>query len=210
MAVVAEGGVRVTVVLLGNGEGPRLAAGTEVLRAGNREEGWARAGGDVVAFFDTRYEAGPEWALALGAADTVGGYVRPGDGYGWAEWVYYVVEYGWAERLAAGNVAYRRGAVERIDPLLPGTGVHDARMDVRLARAPGLGAYLRERYAYSREWGARQVSPWAAVLRVGLPLLVLARVPWWRRPSTLPGVVVVSVVMAVGEAAGALNGKVNS
>jgi hypothetical protein len=54
------------------------------------------------------------------------------------------------------------------------------------------------------------VSPWAAVLRVGLPLLVLARVPWWRRPSTLPGVAVVSVVMAVGEAAGALNGKVNS
>ncbi len=210
MAVVAEVGVRVTVVLFGNGEGPRLAADVTVLRAASREEGWARAGGDVVAFFDTRYEAGPEWELALGVADTVGGYVRPGDRYGWAEWVYYVVEYGWAERLAAGNVAYRRGAVERIDPLLPGAGVHDARMDVRLARAPGFGAYLRERYAYSRDWGARYVSPWAAVLRVGLPLLVLTRVPWWRRPLTLPGVVVVSAVMAVGEAAGALNGKVNS
>ena len=202
--------MRVTVVLLGEGAGPCLPEGVAVVRAGSREEGWARAAGDVVAFFDTRYEAGPEWALALGAADTVGGYVCPGDRYGWAEWVYYVVEYGWAERLAAGNVAYRRGAVEEIDALLPGAGVHDARMDVRLARAPGFGAYLRERYAYSRDWGARHVRPWAAVLRVALPLLVLARVPWWRRPLTLPGVVVVSVVMAFGEAAGALNGKVNS
>lgn len=200
--------MRVTVVLLGDGVGPGLPEGVVVVRAESREDGWARADGEVVAFFDTRYEAGPEWARALGAADTVGGYVRPGDGHGWAEWVYYVVEYGWAERLAAGNVAYRRGAVERIDALMPGEGVHDARMDVRLARAPGFGAYLRERYAYSREWGARHVRPWAAVLRVALPLLVLARVPWWRRPLTLPGVVVVSVVMAFGEAVGALNGKV--
>lgn len=202
--------MRVTVVLLGDGAGPRVSANLDVLRAGSREEGWAQAAGGVVAFFDTRYEAGPEWELALGAAATVGGYVRPGDGYGWAEWVYYVVEYGWAERLAAGNVAYRRATVPRIDPQLPGPGVHDPRMDVRLMRVPGFGPYLRERYAYSREWGARHVPPWSAVLRIGLPLLVLARVPWWRKPLTLPGVMVVSLVMALGEAAGSANGKVNS
>jgi hypothetical protein len=202
--------LRVTVVLLGSGTGPKLSAAVETIRSGSREEGWAKAQGEVVAFFDTRYAAGEEWEAALSGADTVGGYVWPGEGYGWAAWIYYVVEYGWARRLAAGNVAYRRVAVKGIDPLVPGEGLHDRRMDVRLARTPEFGEYLRERYAYSWKWGARNVRPVAALLRVFLPLLVLARVPWWKRPLTLPGVMVVSLVMAWGEAMGSLNGKVNS
>lgn len=202
--------MRVTVALLGSGPGPILSPTAQAVRVASREAGWAAVQGGVLAFFDTRYEAGAEWESALGSCGTVGGYVWPGAGYGWSAWVYYVVEYGWARRLAAGNVAYQREAVSSIDPLLPGEGVHDPRMDVRLARTPAFGEYLRERFSYSWNWGALRVRPAAALLRVLLPVLVLARVPWWRRPLTLPGVVIVSVVMAWGEAMGSLNGKVKS
>lgn len=194
--------MRVTVVLLGSGPGP---AG---IRAESREEGWRLAEGDVVAFFDTRYEAGPDWALALGTADIVGGQVLPGDGYGWTGWVYYVVEYGWKGRLVQGNVAYKRGAVTDIDAFE--TGQHDSRMDVRLVGPPSFREYLGERYRFSRDWGAKHVPPAAAILRVALPLLVLVRTPWWRKPLTLPGVVLISLVMAWGEMMGSLDGKVNS
>ena len=202
--------MRVTVVLLGTGPGPVFGDGITVLRAGSREEGWRLATGDVVAFFDTRYEAGAEWVRALGTADTIGGHVLPGDGYGWAAWVYYVVEYGWKGRLAAGNVAYRWRTIADFDEFAPGDGAHDARMDVRLARTPSFQEYLIERYRFSRAWGARHVRPSAAILRVALPLMVLARTPWWRKPLTLPGVVLISIVMAWGEMTGSLDGKVNS
>ena len=199
--------MRVTVILLGEGPGP---AGVVGVRAANREEGWRQADGDVVAFFDTRYEAGPKWSAALGTADTVGGAVLPGDGYGWAQWVYYVVEYGWKGRLAAGNIAYRRGAVSDIDAFVFGGGTVDDRMNVRLVRAPSFGDYLGDRYRFSRMWGSKYVRPAAAILRVALPMLVLARTPWWRKPLTLPGVLLISLVMAWGEMIGALDGKVKS
>ena len=114
-----------------------------------------------------------------------------------------MVEYGWKGRLAEGNVCYRRDAVTK-------TGTHDRRMDVRLVRPPSFGKYLGERYRLSRDWGARHVRPAAAILRVGLPLVVLARTPWWRKPLTLPGVILISLVMAWGEIVGALDGKVDS
>lgn len=192
----------VSLVLLGDGPGPAVGADVEVIRAGSRTEGWRRATGERVAFFDTRYEAGAEWAAgAFGdGAGVRGGRVLPGDGYGWAAWVYYVVEYGWKPRLAAGNIVYGRGDFQ--DELEPGPGQLEPRMDVRLARVPGFRAYLGERDRYSREWGARHVSRGAAALRLGLPLLVLLRVPWWRKPATLPGVFIVSLVMMWGEIAG--------
>jgi hypothetical protein len=208
MADVAEVGLRVAVVLLGDGPGP------VGIRAANRLDGWARAEGDVVAFFDTRYEAGPLWSLAAeSAASVVGGYVLPADSYAWAGWVYYVVEYGWRPRLAAGNVAYRRASVSQIEEMVVGEGAHDARMDVRLARPPSFTSYWRERYRFSFDWGSAYVRPSVALLRVGLPLVVLARTTWWRKPLTLPGVILIGCVMAVGEMAGSLlggSGKVSS
>jgi len=200
--------MRVTVVLLGEFAGPAAGKDAQVIRAKSRAEGWRHAEGDVVAFFDTRYEPGTEWLAAAGKADIVGGQVLPGEGYDWAGWVYYVIEYGWKGKLAEGNIAYRRNNAGDIDAFAEGE--YDARMDVRLIRPPSFSAYLRERYAASRTWGARHVRPSRAILRVALPLMVLARTPWWRRPLTLPGVVLISLVMAWGEMVGALDGKVDS
>lgn len=201
-----EGRLRLTVVLLGDGPGPLVGGDAEVLRAPTRRAGWQQAKGDVVAFFDTRYEADAEWEQALGTADRVGGFVCPGDNYDWAAWVYYVVEYGWGSRMAAGNVAYRRSGTASIDEWDPGSGLHDPRMDVRLARPPKWSAYLRERYRFSKMWGQRNVTPAAGFLRIGLPLQVLFQVPWWRKPTTLPGVFFISLVMASGEIAGSWTG----
>ncbi len=78
LAGMAEDGMRVTVVLLGTGPGPVFGDGITVLRAGSREEGWRLADGDVVAFFDTRYEAGVEWGEALGTAPVVFGHAGNG------------------------------------------------------------------------------------------------------------------------------------
>ncbi len=159
------------------------------------------------AYLDERYEPGPRWdEAAFESPGTVGGRVLPGENHGWAQWVYYVVEYGWKPRLAAGNIAVDAAAGPP-DPFDPGPGRLDPRMDVRLVRAPAFPAYLRERYRFSRDWGARRVPRWAAPLRLALPLLVLVRTPWWRRPATLPGVVVISLVMAAGEIAGSLRGR---
>jgi hypothetical protein len=176
----------------------------EVIRAESRNEGWARANGDAVAFFDTRYAAGPSWWSAVNPSGTVGGYVLPLNRYDWAGWVYYVVEYGWKQRLVAGNIVYPRSAAQTFDSLLPGGGRHDARMDVRLLTPPGFHAYLQERLRYSREWGRRNVPKSRAFLRAGLPLLILGRTPWWRKPATLPGVLIVSLAMAWGEFTGSL------
>lgn len=198
-------GVSRSLVLLGDGPGPSAGADVEVIRAVSRTEGWRRATGERVAFFDTRYEAGAGWAEAAFAGDGVrGGCVLPGEGYGWAAWVFYVVEYGWKGRLAAGNIVYGRGDFR--DELAPGPGRVEERMNVRLARTPGFAEYLGERYRYSKEWGARHVSRKAAVLRLALPLVVLARSPWWRKPATLPGVAAVSVAMMCGEIYGSLRG----
>ena len=170
----------------------------------SRTRAYARAGGDVVAFLDTRYEQGPNWMLAAGKAPIVGGRVLPGPGYAWAGWVYYVVEYGWRERLAVGNVAYLRRTIEFIDEYNPGSGLVDYRMDVRLTHTPSFREYLRERFEFSKQWGALKVPKRAAILRLALPLLVILRSPWWRKPATLPGVVVISFVMMAGEISGSL------
>ena len=185
--------MRVTLVLLGDGPGPAVPTSWEMVR--RREE----ATGEVVAVFDTRYEAGPQWAEPVGSVSAVGGRVLPAPGYTWSAWLYYVIEYGWESRIAEGNVARKRGAVSE--------GVLDARMDVHLARPPTFGAYVKERFALSRDWAARHLTPITGLLRIALPILVLLRVPWWRKPSTLPGVVLMSLVMAAGEIAGSWRGR---
>ncbi|MBM3784763.1 MAG: hypothetical protein FJW30_10410 [Acidobacteria bacterium] len=193
--------MRVTLVRL-RGKGPaRDLAVHEQYGAATRRQGWERATGDVVAFLDDRYDQGPEWLAAAGSGGAVGGVVLPGDALGYAGWLYYVIEYGWRQRLAAGNIAYPKPgrAPDEIDP---GPARLDPRMAVRLIRYPSLAGYVRERFEYSKAWGARHVSRPESVLRLALPFLLLARTPWWKRPAVFPGVVVMSVVMAVGEIAG--------
>lgn len=196
-----------TVLLLGDGPPPPLPDTAQVLRAPTRGEGLAKTPKGPLAVFDTRYQAGAQWGEAAAAGRTAGGHVLPGDNYGWADWLYYVMEYGWKPHLAAGNIVYTPEDRHNLDEWGPLTGIHDPRMDVRLRRGPAFTAYLRERYALSFRWGAAHVHPAAALLRLGLPVLVLVRTPWWRRPATLPGVAIMSLVMACGEMAGSLTGR---
>lgn len=192
--------MRITVILLGQGPAPTMPPDVEVLRAKSRIDGWRVATGQRVAFFDTRYQAGDGWSKGLSSIGTVGGVVQPLGSLTWAGWVYYIVEYGWQKKLVAGNICYDKPA--DLDELDPGSGVILEEMTVSLCHAPGFSDYIAERFEYSFRWGRERVNGFAALLRLALPLLVLLRVPWWRRPSTLPGVLVISLVMAAGELVG--------
>jgi hypothetical protein len=193
----------VTVILLGDGPAPGLPPDVEILHVADRREGWKRASGSRIAVFDTRYSAGPDWTAGLHAQGTVGGVVLPGKDLAWSGWVYYVIEYGWRRQLVAGNVCLDRSLLP--DEFDPGPGAILKEMAVHLENAPNVTSYVRERFTFSYRWGRARVSPFAAPLRIFLPFLVCWRSPWWRKPSTLPGVIFMSLVMAAGEIFGGLS-----
>lgn len=183
-----------------------------------------------------------------GEALVVGGAIALPVDAGLLERAVYWAEYGaFAPPCAAGpvahlpgaNVSYNRAAVRRLAPLLEnppweffwhealaraGTRIErDPAMVVRSVRRWTGGAYLGERYHYSRAFAATRVAGLSRVARLrhggrafGLPPVLFARLvrrlagrsPGWVK--VLPWLAVMTLPWAWGEAVGAWTGAGDS
>ncbi len=202
-----------------------------------RAEGVRGAGAERVAILGDRYEVTPQWlaaALSPPQYDAVGGSVSPSPRLGYFGWCVYLSEYAQLtpplgdgatldpRGLPGGNTVYRAAAIApgRLAACatelpfhagLLAAGASAGRLsalEVVLATPPGIGTYLRERFAFSLAIARERRQPLRLALSPLLPFAVLARTArssllrgrfGWRWLACAPVILALGLVQAAGD-----------
>jgi hypothetical protein len=205
-----------------------------------RAEGLRRAGAERVAILGDRYEVTPQWlaaALSPPEFDAVGGSISPRPRLGYFGWCVFLLEYAQLtpplddgatldpRGLPGGNTVYRAAAIApgRLAACATELPFHagllaagasagrSSALEVVFAAPPGIGAYLRERFAFSLALARERRQPLRLVLSPLLPFAVLARTAasslmrgrfGWRWLACAPVILAFGVVQAAGDFVG--------
>ncbi len=210
-----------------------------------RMAGMRCAWGRSIAVVGDRYEVQPGWGAAALASDddVIAGCVAAPPSASQAAWASYLAEYSHvappltdkrmnaaeAGSVPGGNVVYCAAAIENTSGkteaefhgslFLAGCIFRwQPALAVCFAHAPTVREYIKERYAFSRDWaraaaaGRSVYSRWASALtRAALPAVLIQRRARnvfqrrrnrWRFVSVLPYLILFSIVEAMGECAG--------